>query len=138
MCAENVTWRGRSVKCCTCSKSVHLRCSQLSFSRFRTLGSSQFWTCHPCFFWRFHTYLHCDFILGLLQLVYFHCSTWPIWPPLLMQHSHPILTFNSLIFLSPTLYSLPLRPRHPLMFAMFYISCFLFTPSLAQDSSMKC
>ena len=39
VCAGNVTWRGKSVQCCTCSKWVHLRCSQLSFSKFRTLGA---------------------------------------------------------------------------------------------------
>ena len=27
VCAGNVTWRGNSVKCCTCFKWVHLRCS---------------------------------------------------------------------------------------------------------------
>ena len=36
--AGNVTWRGKSVQCCTCSKWVHRRCSQLSLSKFRTLG----------------------------------------------------------------------------------------------------
>ena len=50
-----------------------LKCSLLSFSRFRTLGSSHSWSCPPCFFWRFYTYQHCDF----LQLVYLHCSIWP-------------------------------------------------------------
>ena len=25
MCAGNVTWRGKSVQCCTCSKWIHLR-----------------------------------------------------------------------------------------------------------------
>ena len=40
VCAENVTWRGRSVQCCTCSNWIHLKCSLLSFSRFSTLGSS--------------------------------------------------------------------------------------------------
>ena len=40
MCAVNVTWRGQSVQCCTCSKWVHLKCSQLFFSKFRILGSS--------------------------------------------------------------------------------------------------
>ena len=73
----NVTWRGRSVQCCTCSNWVHLKCSLLSFSRFRTLGSSHFWSCPPCFFWRFHTYQHCDFLVGLVELVYLHCSIWP-------------------------------------------------------------
>ena len=32
VCAGNVTWRGKSVQCCTCSNWVHLRCSQLSVS----------------------------------------------------------------------------------------------------------
>ena len=44
MCSGNVTWRGKSVQCCTCSKWVHLRCSQLSLPKFRTLGSSHSWT----------------------------------------------------------------------------------------------
>ena len=81
VCAGNVTWRGRYVQCCTCCKWVHLKCSLLSFSRFRTLGSSHSWICPPCcalLFWRSHTYQHCDFLLGLLQLVYLHCSIWPL------------------------------------------------------------
>ena len=77
VCAGNVTWRDRSVQCCTCSNLVHLKCSLLSFCRFRTLGSSHLWSCPPGIFWRFHTYQHCDFLLGLLQLVYLHCSIWP-------------------------------------------------------------
>ena len=48
VCAGNVTWRGKSVLCCTCSKWVHLRCSQLSLSKFRALGSSHSWRCPPC------------------------------------------------------------------------------------------
>ena len=48
LCAGNVTWRGRSVQCCTCSNWVHLKCSLLSFSRFGTLGSSHSWSCPPC------------------------------------------------------------------------------------------
>ena len=40
VCAGNVTWRGKSVQCCACSKWVHLGCSQLSLSEFRTLDSS--------------------------------------------------------------------------------------------------
>ena len=39
VCDGNVTWRGKSVQFCICSKWVHLRCSQLSFSKFRTLDS---------------------------------------------------------------------------------------------------
>ena len=48
VCTENVTWRDKSVQCCTCSKWVHLRCSQLSLSKFRALGSSHSWSCFPC------------------------------------------------------------------------------------------
>ena len=70
--AGNVTCRGRTVQYCSCSNWVHLKRSLLSYSRFKTLGSSP-----PCFFWRFYTYQHCDFLLGLLQLVYLHCSIWP-------------------------------------------------------------
>ena len=47
VCAENVIWRGKSVQCCACSKWVHLRCSQLSLSQFRALGSSHSWSCPP-------------------------------------------------------------------------------------------
>ena len=47
VCAENVTWRGKSVQCCTSSKWVHLRCPQLSLSKFRALGSSHSWSCLP-------------------------------------------------------------------------------------------
>ena len=32
VCDGNVTWRGKSVQCCTCSKWVHLRCLLLSLS----------------------------------------------------------------------------------------------------------
>ena len=47
VCAGNVTWWGKSVQCCACSKWVHLRCSQLSLSEFRALGSSHSWSCPP-------------------------------------------------------------------------------------------
>ena len=48
VCAGNMTWPGKSVQCCTCSKWVHLRCSQLSLYKFRGLGSSHSWSCPPC------------------------------------------------------------------------------------------
>ena len=48
VCAENATKSGKSVQCCTCSKWVHLRCSQLSLSKFRTLDSSHSWSYLPC------------------------------------------------------------------------------------------
>ena len=108
----NVTWRGRSVQCCTCCNWVHLKCSLLSFSRFRTLGSSHFWSCLPCFFLRFYTYQHCDFLLGLLQLIYLHCSIWPpsanaaLAPHPHFQTSYP---FSALFVSSP---SAPSPPSH--------------------------
>ena len=53
MCVGNVTWRGKSVQWCTCSKWVHLRCSLLSFFKYRTtLSSFHPWSCPPCFIWR--------------------------------------------------------------------------------------
>ena len=48
VCAGNVTWRGKSAQCCTCSKWVHLRCSQLSLSNFIALGSSHSSSCFLC------------------------------------------------------------------------------------------
>ena len=45
VCAGNVTWWGKSVQCCTCSKWVHHRCSQLSLSKIRTLDSTHSWSC---------------------------------------------------------------------------------------------
>ena len=43
VCTGNVTWWGKSVQCCACSKWVHPRCSQLSLSQFKALSS-----CLPC------------------------------------------------------------------------------------------
>ena len=48
VCGGNVAWLSRSVQCCTCSKWVLLKYSLLSFSKFRALGSSHFWSCPPC------------------------------------------------------------------------------------------
>ena len=36
------------MQCCACSKWVHLRCSQLSLSQFRALGSYHSWSCPLC------------------------------------------------------------------------------------------
>ena len=132
VCDGNVTWRGKSVQCCTCSKWIDLRCSLLSFSRFRTPGSSRFWSFphlfRPCFFWRSHTYQHRDFLFGLLQLVYLHCSIWPMWPPLLMQHSRPTLAFKYLIPLPPTPYLVPLHLYHRFMFVAVLLHLLLPLP----------
>ena len=34
----------------TCSNRIYLKCSQLSFAGFRTIGRSHSWSCPPCFF----------------------------------------------------------------------------------------
>ena len=59
VCAGNVTWRGKSVQCCACSKWVHLRCSQLFISQCRALGSSHSWSCPPCRILGLHGLLPC-------------------------------------------------------------------------------
>ena len=39
VCAGNVTWRGRSAQCCTCSKWVHPRCLLLFFPNSELLAA---------------------------------------------------------------------------------------------------
>ena len=102
VCAGNVTWQGKSVQCYACSKWVHLRCSQLSLSKFRALGSSHSWSCSLCH----------------------NTVTPPPWtpptciPPLWNLGPPPLLMLLSRL----TLISKPLIPICPL-----YIS-FLFPP----------
>ena len=101
VCAGNVTWRGKSVQCCTCSKWVHLSCSQLSLSEFRALGSSHSWSCPPAItLWLLRTPSTC--IPPLYNLA----------PPLLMLLSHPTLVSKLLIPRRHILYLLPLPPHH--------------------------
>ena len=49
-------------------------------------------------------------------------------PLLLMQHSHPTLTFKILILFPPTLYLLPLHPHHRLMLLAVYLYLLLSLP----------
>ena len=109
VCAENVTWHGKSVQCCTCSKWVHLRCSQLSLSKFRALGSSHSWSCPP---------LRNTVTLSSNSSD-MYTSTVQSGPPLLMLHSRPTLVFKPPIPHLPILYflSLPLHHR-PLIMAV--------------------
>ena len=109
------------MQCCTSSKWFHLRCLHLSFARFKTLGNSHSWSCLPCFFQRSHTYQHCVFLLGFLQLVYLLCSTCSVWPPLLTQRSRPTLAFKPPTLLPPTSYLLPLYSPYPLMFMAVFL-----------------
>ena len=109
VCAGNVTWRNKSVQCCTCSKWVHLRCSQLSL---QIQSSRQ---------------------LSLLKLPPCHNTVTPSSdssdmytfivrsaPPLPMLHSRPTLVSRPLIAHPPILYLLSLPPHH----------CFLLLASL--------
>ena len=79
----------------------------------------------PCFIWRSHTYQHCDFLLGLLQLIYLHCS---IWNSLLMQHSCPTLAFKPHFPLPPTWYLLTLHPHNRLMLLAVFLHFLLPLP----------
>ena len=113
-CAGNVTWRGRSKQCCTCSKWVHLKCSLLS-SKAKTIDSSP-----SCFCWK----QRCDFLLGFLPLVYLHCS---IWPPLgycsTVAPSSPSNLLSSFRLLC--VFSLCTLTIAPCSWLSFYTFCFL-------------
>ena len=109
VCAGNVTWRGKSVQCCTCSKWVHPRCSQLSLSKFRALGSSHSWSCPPCLNTATPSSDSSDT----------YTSTVQSGPPLLMLHSRVTLVSKPPILLLPILYPLPLPLHHrPLLLAV--------------------
>ena len=92
VCARNVTWRGKLVQCCTCFKWVHLRCSQLSLSKFRALGSSHSWSCPPAV---------------------------TLWlPPRIPPTCIPPLYNLALPLLMCTLVSKPLIPRRPILYLL--------------------
>ena len=123
VCAGNVTWQDRPVQCCTCSNWVHLNCSLLSFSRFRTLGRSHSWSFPPCFFRRSHTN---QSVTSSSNSSSWYTSAAQSGPFLLMQHSHSTLAFKPLILFPPTLHLLPLHPHHCLM--LLAVSLYLLLP----------
>ena len=97
VCAGNVTWRGKSAQCCTCSKWVHLRYSQLSWSQLRALGSSHSWSCPPA------------------ESLWLPPRTPPTCiPPLCNLAPPPLLTLHS----RPTLVSKPLIPHLPIIYLL--------------------
>ena len=129
VCAGNVTWRDRSVQCCTCSKWVHSKCSLLSFSKFRTLGSSHSWSCPPCCVPAFFgAATPTSTVTSYADSHSWYTSSAQSGPFLLMQHSHPTLAFKPVIFFPPTLYLLPLRPHHRLMLLAVSLCLLLFFP----------
>ena len=128
VCDGNVTWRGRLVLCCTCSNWVHLKCSLLSFSRFRTLGSSHSWSCPPCCVpASFGDPTPTSTVTSSSDSSSWYKSTAQSGPLLLMQHLHPTLAFKPLILFPPTLYFLPLFPHHRLM--LLAAGCFSLPPA---------
>ena len=104
------------MQCCTCSNWIHLKCSLLSFSRVRSLGSSHSWSFPPCgvpsFF---EDPTPTSTVTFSSDSSSWYTSTAQSGPLLLMQHSHPILAFKLLILFPSTLYLLPLHPHHRLM-----------------------
>ena len=126
VCAGNVTWRGRSVQCCTCTNWVHLKCLLLSFSRFRIFGSSHSWIFPPCFFVGDPT--PTSTATSSLNSSSWCTSTTQFGPFLLMHHSHPTLAFKPLILFSPTSYLLSLHPHHRLMLLAVFLYLLLLLP----------
>ena len=104
------------MQCCTCSNCVHLKCSLLSFSRFKTLGSSPSWSCPPCCVPNFFDdATPTSTVTSSSDFCSWYTFTAQSGPLLLIQHSHPTLTFKSLILFPPNFYLLPLHPNHRLM-----------------------
>ena len=93
------------MQCCTCSKRVHLTCSQLSLSKFRALDSSHSGSCSPCHNTMTPSSDSSDMYTYTVQS----------GPRLLMQHFCPTLVSKPPTPNLPTLYLLPLPPRHRLL-----------------------
>ena len=117
------------MQCCTYSKWVSVTCTLLSFSRFRTLGSSHSWS-----------FPHSASLL-LLEISHLPTVTsssdssslyTPLFnlAPLLMQHFHPTLAFKPLIPFLPTLYLLSLCTFTTVScsWLFLYTFCFLIPP----------
>ena len=110
VCTGNVTWRGKSGQCCACSKWVHLRCLQLSLSKFRALGSFHSWSCPPAESLWLPPRNPSTCIPPLCNLA----------PLLLTLLSHPTLVSKLLIPHLPILYLLLLPP--PTTVLCFWLS----------------
>ena len=112
------------MQCCTCSNWVLLKCSLLSFSRVRTLGSSHSWSCPSCCVPAF--FGDPTPTSTVTSSSSWYTSIAPSGPLLLIQHLHPTLAFKPLILFPPTLYLLPLHPHHRLM--LLAVSLYLLLP----------
>ena len=131
MCAGNVTWRGRSVQCCTCYNWVYLKCSLLSFSRFRTIGSSHSWSYPPCCVPAFFgDPTPTSTVTSSSDFSSWYTSTAQFGPLLLMQHSQSTLFLNLLSPFRPLrIFSLCTLTIASCSWLFLFTSCFLF-PSL--------
>ena len=100
------------MQCCTCSKWVHLRCSQLSLSKFRSLDSSHSWSCPPCCAPTRNT------VTPSSESSDMYTSTVQ-WPPSANAALSPHPRFQTSYPLLPILYFLSLPPHHrPLLLAV--------------------
>ena len=113
------------MQCCTCSKWVHLSCSQLFLSKFRTLDSSYSWSFPLCCIPTRNTVTLSSDSSDM------YTSLYNLALRLLMLHSRPTLISKLLIPCRLILYLLPQPPHHrPLLLAV--LLCLL--PPLPPDS----
>ena len=127
VCTGNVIWRGQSVQCCACSKWVHLRCSRLSLSKFRALGSSHSWSCPTCQ------------ITVTPSSSDMNISTVQSSPASANAALSPILVSKPFIPHLPILYLFPLPPHHRPLLLAFLLRLLPPLPRwLSQGSSMEC
>ena len=99
------------MQCCTCSKWAHLKCPQLSFSRFKTLKNFYSWSCPPALCGNptpTNTVTSSSDSSSLYTPIVQYVTTSAALPP--------TLAFKALIPLPYTLYLIPLQPHHPLPF----------------------
>ena len=122
---------------CTCYKRVHLKCSLLFFSRFKTLGSSHSWSCPPfCVPASSGDSTLTSTVTSSSDCSSLYASTaqfGPSAPPLLMQHSRSTLPSNLLSFFrSLHIFSLCKLITASCFWLFLFAYCFLFsslTPS---------
>ena len=128
----NVTWKCRSMQCCTCSKCIHLRCLLLSFSRFNTLRSFYYWSCPPCFAsGSSGDSTPTNAVTSPLGSSTLYASTVQSGPsdlPFPMHRSHPTLAYKPSTLLPPTLCLITYHPIYPLMLRTVLL--FLLLPLL--------
>ena len=111
------------MQCCTCSNWVHLKCSLLSFSRFKLLAALISGAVLPAYF---GDSTPTSTVTSSSDSSSWYTSTAQSGPHLQMQHSYPTLTFKLLILFPPILYLLLLHPHHRHM--LLAVSLYLLLP----------